>query len=163
MPSIDPTEVSLFASSVCIFVVQAHLLLPPPLSRRRSPSPLTRRAQVVNWSIDHITNNRLPPYADIMRDRVHPTLLEDVFCGWVDPYMIWSFPRLMFGSHTVGGFDVEPLQLRQCSLCEVPCLASIKEDRLHNCLVELGADFGGVLSPWRTCPTRAHIPRAFLI
>jgi hypothetical protein len=71
MPSIDPTEVPLFASSVCVFVVQAHLLLPPPLSRRRSPSPLTRRAQVVNWPIDHITKNRLPPDADNIR-RVTP-------------------------------------------------------------------------------------------
>ena len=51
--------------------------------------------------------------------------------------MVWSFPRLLFLSHTVGGSDVEPLQPRQCGLCEVPCLASIKEDQLHNCLVEV--------------------------
>ncbi len=131
----------LFASSVCIFVAQAHLLLPPPLSRCRSPSPLTRRAQEVNWPIYHVTKNRLPPDANIMQDRVHPALFEHVFCGWADPHMVWSFPRLMFLSHTLGGSDVEPLQPCQCGRCEVPCLASIKEDRLHNRLVELGADF----------------------
>ena len=49
MPSIDPTEVPLFSSSVRIFVVQAQLLLPPPLSRRRSPSPLTRLTRYVDW------------------------------------------------------------------------------------------------------------------
>ncbi len=140
MPSIDRTEVPLFASSVCVFAAQAHLLLPPTLSRRRSPSLLTRRAQVVSWPIYHMSKNCLPPDANIMRDRGHPTLLEHVFCGKVDPHMVWSFPRLMFLSHTVGGSDVEPLQPRQCGLCEVPCLASIKEDRLHNCLVELGTD-----------------------
>jgi hypothetical protein len=63
MPSIDPTEVPLFASSVCIFVAQAHLLLPPPLSRHRSPSPLAHRAQGVNWPIYHVPNivSRLTP------------------------------------------------------------------------------------------------------
>jgi hypothetical protein len=119
----------------------AHLLLPPPLLRRRSPSLLTSRAQVVNWPIYHITKNCLPPDGNIMQDRVHPTLLEHVFFGWVDPHMVWSFPRLMFLSHTVDGSDVEPLQPCQCGLCEVPCLATIKEDRLHNCLLELGAEF----------------------
>jgi hypothetical protein len=38
----------------------------------------------------------------------------------------------MFLSHAVGGSEVEPLQPCQYSLCEVPCLASIKEDQLHN-------------------------------
>jgi len=47
----------------------------------------------------------------------------------------------MFLSHTLGGSDVEPLQPCQRGRCEVPCLASIKEDRLHNRLVELGTDF----------------------
>jgi hypothetical protein len=53
MPSINPTEVPLFSSSVCIFVVQAHLLLPPPLSRRRSPSSLQGRVVAfIKESID---------------------------------------------------------------------------------------------------------------
>ena len=154
MPSIDPTEVPLFASSICVFVAQAHHLLPPPLSRHRSPSPLTLRAQVVNWPIYHITKNCLPPDANIMRDRVHPTLLEDVCCGWVDPHMVWSFPRLMFLSHTAGDSDVEPLQPCQCGLCEVSCLASIKEDQLHNHLVELGADF------WRSIVRLEDLPHS---
>jgi hypothetical protein len=133
MPSIDPTEVPLFSSSVCVFVAQAHFLLPPPpLSRCRSPSPLTRRAQGMNWRIYHVPKNHLPPDANIVRDRVHPALLEHIFCGWVDPHMVWSSPRLMFLSHAVGGSEVEPLQPCQYSLCEVPCLASIKEDQLHN-------------------------------
>ena len=96
MPSINPTEVPLFASSVCVFVAQAHLLLPPPLSQCRSPSLLARRAQGVNWTIYHVPKHCLRPDANIVRVRVHPTLLEHVFCGWVDPHMIWSFLRLMF-------------------------------------------------------------------
>ena len=76
----------------------------------------------------------------IVCDGVHSTLLEHVAGGRVDPHMIWSCPRLMFLSHTVGSPDVKPLQPRQCGLCEVPCLAAVEEDRLHNRLVEHGAD-----------------------
>jgi hypothetical protein len=162
MPSIDPTKVPLVSSSVCIFVVQAHLLLPPPLSRRRSPPPLTLHSSFVDWPVHHILKNCLLPDTNIVRDRVHPTLLEHVFCGWVDPHLVWSFPGPMRLSHPVCSPDVKPLQPRQCSLGEVPCLAAVEEDPLYNRLIELELTFGGVLSAWRTCPTRAHIPRAFL-
>ncbi len=46
---------------------------------------------------------------------------------------------LVFLSHVVGCADMEPLQLRQCGCQKVPRLAAVKEDGLHNCLVELGA------------------------
>jgi len=70
----------------------------------------------------------------------HCTFLEHVAGGGVDPHMVWPSPRLMFLSHMVGSPDVEPLQLQQCGLCEVPCLAAMEEDRLHNRLVDHGAD-----------------------
>jgi len=101
MPSIDPTEVPLFSSSVCIFVVQAHLLLPPPLSRCRSPSPLSLLAGCEDWPVHHVPKDCLPPDVNIMRDRVYPAFLEHVFCGRVDPHLVWSSPGLMFLSHPV--------------------------------------------------------------
>jgi hypothetical protein len=101
MPSIDPTEVPLFSRSVCIFVVQAHLLLPPPLSRCRSPSPLTHLTRYVDWSVHHVLYDCLPPDANIMRDGVHPTLFEHVAGGRVDPHMIWSSPGLVDLSYPV--------------------------------------------------------------
>ena len=88
MASIDPTEVPLFSSSICIFVVQAHLLLPPPLSRRRSPSPLTHLTRYVDWSIHHVLQDCLPPDANIMRDGMHSTFFKNVTSGRVDPHVI---------------------------------------------------------------------------
>jgi len=90
MPSIDPTKVPLFASSICVFVVQAHLLLPPPLSRRRSPSPLTLHARCVEWPIHHVPKNRLQPDANIVRDRVHPALLAKYSRPW---HTLFCVPR----------------------------------------------------------------------
>ena len=140
MPSIDPTEVPLFASSVCVFVDQAHLLLPPPLSWRQSHSPLTLCARYVDWPIHHVLKDCLLPDANIMFNGVHSTLLEHVTCGRVDPHIVWSSPRLMFLSHAVSSPDAKPLQPCQCSLREILCLAAVKEDPLHNRLVEHGAD-----------------------
>ena len=75
--------VPLFAGSVCVFVVQAHLLLPPLLSRRRSPSPLTIHARLEDWPVYYILEDCLPPDANIMQDGVHPALLEHIAGGWV--------------------------------------------------------------------------------
>ena len=93
----------------------------------------------MNWSIHHILKNHLPPDTNIVCNGVHPTLLEHVAGGEVDPHMIWSSPRFMFLSHMLGCLDVKPLQPRHCGLCEVPRLAAVKEDRLHNRLVDLCA------------------------
>ena len=141
MPSINPAEVPLFAGSICVFVVQAHLLLPPPLPQCQSPSPLSLHAGCVDWLIPHVLKNCLPPDANIVCYEFHSTLLEHIAGGRVDPHLIWSSLRLMFLSHTVGSPDMKPLQPRQCGLREVLRLAAIKKDQLDNRLVKLCADF----------------------
>ncbi len=50
-----------------------------------------------------------------------------------------SLLQLVFLSHEVGCANMEPLQLHQCGCREISCLVAVKEDRLHDCLVELGA------------------------
>ena len=140
MPSIDPTEVPLFAGSLCVFIIQAHLLLPPPLSRCQSPSPLSLHAGCVDWPIHHVLKNCLPPDADIVCYGFHSTLLEHVAGGRVDLHLTWSSSKLMFLSHMVGSPDMKPLQPHHCNLCEVPRLAAVKKDQLDNRLVKLCAD-----------------------
>jgi len=94
----------------------------------------------VDWPVYYVLKNCLPLDVNIVCNGVHPTLFEHVAGGWVDPHMIWSSPWLISLSHLVGCSDVEPLQPCQCGLCEVPRLTAVEEDRLHNRLVELGAD-----------------------
>jgi hypothetical protein len=63
---INPTEVPLFVNSIGFFIVQAHLLFPPPLSRWQSPLPFTRPPLFVDWLIHYILTNCFSPYANIM-------------------------------------------------------------------------------------------------
>ena len=90
MPSINPTKVPLFVRSICVFIVEAHLLLPSPLSRHRSLPPLTLHARCVEWPIHHVPKNRLQPDTNIVRDRVHPALLAKYSRPW---HTLFCVPR----------------------------------------------------------------------
>jgi hypothetical protein len=115
IPSIELTKVSLFVCSLCIFVVQAHLLFPLPLSRRRSPLPFTSPARFVDWLIHYVLKNCFPHDANIMQDCSNPALLEHVARSRVDPHVMQSLLWLVFLSHTVCWMNKKPLQLCQCS------------------------------------------------
>jgi len=60
----------------------------------------------------------------------------------------------MFLGHPVCSPDVKPLQPCQYGLGEVPCLAAVEEDRLHNRLVELCADL------WRGVVCLENLPHS---
>jgi hypothetical protein len=139
MPSLDPIEVKLFVSSICIFVIQAHFLFPPPLLRWQSPLPFTCPARIIDWPIHHVSKDCVPPDVNIVQDGTHPALFEYVGRTRIHPPVMRSLLWLAFLSHVVCCANMEPLQPRQCGCQEVPCLAAVKEERLHDCLVELGA------------------------
>jgi hypothetical protein len=76
VPPFDPANVPIFVSSVCVFIVQAHLLFPPPLSWQQSLLPFTRPACFVDWLIHYVLNYFFPPDANIMQESFPPALLE---------------------------------------------------------------------------------------
>ncbi len=74
-PSLDLTKVPLFVGSICIFVIQAHLLFPPPLSRRRSPPPFSFPARLIDHPVYHASKDCCPPDVDLVQDGGHAALL----------------------------------------------------------------------------------------
>jgi hypothetical protein len=89
---------------------------------------------------NHILCNCLPPHIDVVFNGVHPTLLQHLIRGWVDPLLLRPPPRYMLLCHPIRCTKVESLEPGQSGCAQDPCLAALQEDGLHDCLVELGAN-----------------------
>jgi hypothetical protein len=115
MPSLDLNEVPLFIGSIPIFIVQAHLLLPPPLSQWQSPPPFALPARLLDPPVHHVSEDHGPPDVNVVQYGIHAAFLEYVGGPQVHPPVMRSLLWLMFLSHSVGRANVKPLQLCQGS------------------------------------------------
>jgi hypothetical protein len=68
----------LFISSICIIIIHAHLLLPPPLLQCKSPLLLSCLTRHVDWAVYYVSKNDVPSDANVVQDGVHPTLFEEI-------------------------------------------------------------------------------------
>jgi hypothetical protein len=121
-------------------VVQAHPLLPPPLPGHRTAPSVCPLAFRKDAAANHILCDRLPPHIDVAFNGVHPTLLQHLIQGWVDPLLLRPPPRYMLLRHPIRCAKVESLKPGQSGWAQDPCLAAVQEDGLHESLVELGAN-----------------------
>jgi hypothetical protein len=74
-PSLNPTKVPLFIGSIHIFVIQTHLLFPPPLSWRQFPPPFSFPAHLVDQPVHHVSKDCGPPDVDVLQYGGHTALL----------------------------------------------------------------------------------------
>ena len=133
-------------------VVQAHPLLPPPPPRHRTVPLVCPLAFRKDAASDHILRDRLHSHIDVMPDCVHPTLLQHLIRGWVDPLLVRPPPRHMLLRHPICRAEMESLEPGQDGRAQNSRLASVQEDGLHDRLVELGAYSWGRILPSQHLP-----------
>ena len=132
-------------------VVQAHPLLSPPLPWHQNAPSVCLSTFSKDAAVHYVPCNCLLLYIDVMLDCVHPTLLE-YLVGWrVNPLAVGPPSRYLLLCHPICRADMETFKPSHDSLAQDPRLASVQEDRLHNCLIEL------CTSPWRCVLPTLHL------
>ncbi len=111
-------------------VVQAHLLLPPPPPRHRTAPSVCPLAFRKDAASNHILCNRLPSHIDVVPDCVHPTLIQHLIRGWVDPLLIRPPPGHMFLRHPIRRAEMESFEPGQGGRAQNPRLATSQHAKL---------------------------------
>jgi hypothetical protein len=91
-----------------INLVELHRLLPPPLSVHRLSLPFALSAFLENGPGRHIHSNRLAPLFDVLRNGVHPALLQHVGRLRIRPNTERSLLRAMYACHPISSADMKP-------------------------------------------------------
>ena len=112
--------------SSCIDCVQAHWLLPPPLTWHQPSPPFAANASRQDRSCRYVLCNGLATNLDKVGNAAHAALPQDVHRLWVDPDTIGTPLQSMFPRHPIGGTNVKALKPGQSRAGQVPRLAAVQ-------------------------------------